>query len=82
MIAPNVVIRASNHALKRESLMRFQPHTYGEIIIEDDVWISSNAVITSGVILAKGKIVEAGAVVTKSTEVLQYSWWFACKEDW
>jgi galactoside O-acetyltransferase len=68
MIGPNVVIRASNHGFKRESSMRFQQHTFGEIIIEDDVWIGSNAVITSGVVLAKGTVVGAGAVVTKSTE--------------
>ena len=68
MIAPNVVIRAANHGMKRDSPMRFQPHTYGEIIIEDDVWIGSNAVVTTGVILAKGTVVGAGAVVTKSTE--------------
>jgi galactoside O-acetyltransferase len=68
LIGPNVVIRAANHDLERESLMRFQPHTYGEILIEDDVWIGSNAVITSDVILAKGTVVGAGAIVTKSTE--------------
>lgn len=68
MIAPNVVIRAANHGLKRDSSMRFQPHVYGEIFIEDDVWIGSNAVITSGVRLAKGTVVGAGAVVTKSTD--------------
>ena len=68
MIAPNVVIRASNHGISRESPMQFQTHIYGEIIIEDDVWIGSNAVITSGVVLAKGTVVGAGAVVTKSTD--------------
>jgi galactoside O-acetyltransferase len=68
MIAPNVVIRAANHGLRRDSPMRFQSHSYGEIFIEDDVWIGTNAVITSGVRLAKGTVVGAGAVVTKSTE--------------
>ena len=68
MIAPNVVIRASNHGINKGSPMRFQSHSYGEIIIEDDVWIGSNAVITAGVVLAKGTVVGAGAVVTKSTE--------------
>ena len=68
MIAPNVVIRAANHGIRRESAMRYQSHTYGEIHIEDDVWIGSNAVITSGVTLAKGTVVTAGAVVTKSSE--------------
>jgi len=68
MTAPNVVIRAANHGMRKDAVMRFQPHIYGEIIIEDDVWIGSNAVITSGVTLAKGTVVGAGAVVTKSTE--------------
>lgn len=68
MIAANVVIRAVNHGMRKDAAMRFQPHTYGEIIIEDDVWIGSNAVITSGVTLSKGTVVGAGAVVTKSTE--------------
>lgn len=68
MIAPNVVIRATNHGIMRDNSMRFQPHKYGEIFIEDDVWIGSNAVITSGVCLAKGTVVGAGAVVTKATK--------------
>lgn len=67
-IAPNVVIRVANSGMRRDALMKDQAHTYGEIIIEDDVWIGSNAVITSGVTLAKGTVVGAGAVVTKSTE--------------
>jgi galactoside O-acetyltransferase len=68
MIAPNVVIRAANHGLRRETEMRFQPHEYGEIVVEDDVWIGSNAVITSGVTISRGTVVGAGAVVTKSTK--------------
>lgn len=68
MIGPNVVIRASNHGTSRATSMRFQPHFFGKIFIEDDVWIGSNAVILSGVTLAKGTVVGAGAVVTKSTE--------------
>jgi galactoside O-acetyltransferase len=68
LIGPNVVIRAADHGIRRDSPMRLQPHTQGEITIEDDVWIGSNAVITSGVTLAIGTVVAAGAVVTKSTE--------------
>ena len=71
MIGPNVVIRASNHGADRSEVMRLQPHVYGKIFIENDVWIGSNAVITSGVTLAVGTVVGAGAVVTKST--LPYS---------
>lgn len=37
----------------------------GDIIIEDDVWIGSNAVILSGVRIGRGAIIGASAVVTK-----------------
>jgi acetyltransferase-like isoleucine patch superfamily enzyme len=51
-------------------------HDYGEelmyktvvlrpVRIEDDVWISSNAVILPGVTIGQGSVVGAGAVVTK-----------------
>lgn len=68
LIAPNVVIRAANHGIKKGMLINQQPNSYGEIVIEDDVWIGSNVVITAGVTLAKGTVVAAGAVVTKSSE--------------
>jgi acetyltransferase-like isoleucine patch superfamily enzyme len=38
----------------------------GPIIIEDEVWIGTRAVILSGVTIAKGAIVAAGSVVTKN----------------
>jgi galactoside O-acetyltransferase len=68
MIAANVVIRAATHAHARELPMKKQGQIRGAIVIEDDVWIGSNAVITSDVTLAKGTIVGAGSVVTRSTE--------------
>lgn len=69
MIAPNVVLRAANHDTKRGSVpMRHRPSIGGKIIIEDDVWIGSNAVITADVTIACGTVVGAGAVVTTSTE--------------
>lgn len=70
MIASNVVIRVANHSTWRNFLIRKQPqtHIFGEIHIEDDVWIGANSVITSGVTLAVGTVVGAGAVVTKPTE--------------
>ena len=37
----------------------------GSIIVKDDVWIASNAIILSGVTIGQGAIVGAGAVVTK-----------------
>ena len=38
----------------------------GEIIIEDDVWIATRAMILKGVTIGKGSTVAAGAVVTKN----------------
>jgi galactoside O-acetyltransferase len=67
MIAPNVVIRAANHGMAKNGIMKYQPYVSGEIAIQDDVWIGSNAVITPDVTLATGTVVAAGAVVTKST---------------
>lgn len=43
----------------------------GPIIVEDDVWIGTDAIILSGVTLGKGTVVAAGSVVTEST--LPYS---------
>lgn len=37
----------------------------GNIVIKDDVWIGTNAIICSGITIGQGAIVAAGAVVTK-----------------
>ena len=42
--------------------------TKGEIIIEDNVWISSNCVILPNCTIGEGSIIAAGAVVTKDIE--------------
>jgi len=68
-IAPNCVLRASNHTFDNLDIpFREQGHTYGEIIIEDDVWISSNCVITANTKIGRSSIVGAGSVVTKDVE--------------
>jgi len=65
-IAPNCVLRASNHTFDNPDIpFREQGHTYGEIIIEDDVWISSNCVITANTKIGRSSIIGAGSVVTK-----------------
>ena len=40
----------------------------GDIVVQDDVWIGTNAIICSGVTLGQGAVVAAGAVVTKDVE--------------
>jgi acetyltransferase-like isoleucine patch superfamily enzyme len=47
---------------------QIEAQTKGPIILEDDVWIGTNALILSGVRLGKGTVVAAGSVVTKSTK--------------
>lgn len=68
LIGHNVVLATINHdinPLKRLDIV-LKP-----IIIEDNVWIGSNATILSGVKIKKGSIIAAGAVVTKDVEEFQ-----------
>ena len=44
------------------------PHISKPIIIEDGVWIASNAIILGGVRIGANSIIGAGAVVTKNVE--------------
>ena len=37
----------------------------GPLIIEDEVWIGTNAILVSGITIGKGAIIAAGAIVTK-----------------
>ena len=69
LIGPNVVIRSSNHNYENYHIPIInQGMTKGEIIIEDNVWISSNCVILPNCKIGEGSIVAAGAVVTKDIE--------------
>ena len=66
LIASGVVIQAADHRIERTDIpIMEQGHTPGRIVIEDDVWIASNAVITSNVTIGRGAVVGAGAVVTR-----------------
>jgi acetyltransferase-like isoleucine patch superfamily enzyme len=40
----------------------------GDIVVGDDVWIGTNAIVCSGVKIGQGAVVAAGAVVTKDVE--------------
>lgn len=64
MIATHTAISSLTHDHTYE-IMRFAPVIAKPVIIEDDVWIGSNAVINPGVTLGKGSVVGAGSVVTK-----------------
>ena len=75
-IAPHVTfILNSDHYTTNVSSFPFkvmclgesQPEaiSYGNIIVEDDVWIGYGAVVLSGVHIGQGAIVASGAVVSK-----------------
>ena len=67
MMGPRVSIYAENHVFDNPNLtIKEQGVQKLAVVIEDDCWIASNAVITAGVTIGKGSVVAAGAVVTES----------------
>ena len=69
LIGPNVVLRSSNHSFETIKLPIIEQGMIdGEIIVNDDVWIGSNAVILPNCKIGKGVIVAAGAVVTSDID--------------
>lgn len=77
-IAPNVrFLLGGEHQLYSVSTYPFKVLCFGEsreagskgnIVVKDDVWIGTNAIICSGVTIGQGAIVAAGAVVIKDVE--------------
>lgn len=67
MMGPEVIILTYNHRYDRLDIpMRLQGHMPAKkVVIEDDVWIGTRAIILPGVHIGKGSIIGAGAVVTK-----------------
>lgn len=70
MIAPGVSILSRSHEFSRIDIPMVQQgeESPKKVIIEDDVWIGTNAIIMPGVRIQKGCIIGAGAVVTKDCE--------------
>lgn len=62
LIGHNVVLATINHDL---SPLKNRENHYAPIVIEDHVWIGSNATILQGVTVGRWSVVAAGAVVTK-----------------
>lgn len=65
MIGHNVVLATINHDL---SPLKHRENHYAPIVIEDHVWIGSNATILPGVTVGQWSVVAAGAVVSKDVE--------------
>ena len=69
LIGPNAIVRSNNHEFSDiNTPIIKQGMTNGQIIIKDNVWISSNCVILPNCTIGEGAIVAAGAVVTNNVE--------------
>lgn len=67
LISPNVTITSHQHTYANISKpIREQTTIFGKVVIKDDVWIGSNAVILPSITIGKGAVIGAGAVVTKN----------------
>jgi acetyltransferase-like isoleucine patch superfamily enzyme len=64
MLGPYVNINCADHGMEcGEEPMRFQCGCYGPVVIGEDCWICSHAVILMGVTIGDGAVVAAGSVV-------------------
>ena len=71
MVASHCAINTVSHNFSKTDIPMNAQGTYCDpVIIEDDVWIGTAAVILQGVRIGYGSIIGAGAVVTKSIEPL------------
>jgi acetyltransferase-like isoleucine patch superfamily enzyme len=65
LLAPGVVITASNYGIERGTPVMDQRKVERDIVIGSDVWLGANVVVTAGVRIGDGVVVGAGAVVTR-----------------
>lgn len=64
MIAPNVTLTTTGHPVHPD--LRHDYNRFSEpIVIEDKVWIGSNAVVLPGVTIGYGSVIGAGSVVSR-----------------
>lgn len=64
LIAPDVKIVTVNHDLRdRQNLIHFS-----KVVIKENAWICTGAIICPGVTIGKNAVVAAGAVVTKDVK--------------
>jgi len=66
LISPGTIITSRQHTFADlDMTIGRQTSELARIVIEEDVWIGSNAVILPGIRIGRGSVIGAGAVVTK-----------------
>jgi maltose O-acetyltransferase len=71
MFGPEVMILAGDHNTSILGSFMYdvtdkRPQDDRDVMIEDDVWIGSRAIVLKGVIIGRGSIVAAGTVVSRN----------------
>jgi maltose O-acetyltransferase len=71
MFGPEVMILAGDHNTSvigafMTDVKTKRPEDDSDVILEDDIWIGSRAIVLKGVTIGRGCIVAAGSVVAKS----------------
>ena len=67
LIAPYVFITTAKHNINKTNIpIKEQGQKYEAVIIKNNVWIGTKAIILSGITIGEGAIIGAGAVVTKN----------------
>jgi len=84
MFGPEVSIHAGNHTSTLVGRFMFDieeheklPEDDRDVVIEDDVWVGTRAIILNGVRIGRGAIVGAGAVVAKDVPPYAVGRWRA-----
>lgn len=65
LLAPGVFIADHEHNIVRDKQIDEQGCISKPVVIGEDVWIGTHAVILAGITIGNGAVVGAGAVVTK-----------------
>jgi len=69
LIGPNVIFRTANHNFDDIKIpINKQDHNFGNIIIENNVWIGANSIVLGNVKICEGAIIGAGSVVNKDVD--------------
>ncbi len=64
LLAPGVFVTDHAHRIAAGTLIDAQGCTSAPVVIEDDVWLGTRAIVLPGVRIGRGAVVGAGAVVT------------------